>query len=99
MDETLSSRIFVKGLPPTFTEAQFRQHFARDGAVTDAKIFQSRRIGYIGYKTHEDAQKAVKYVIPVGRSGAPLVTIDWFRAAIPDYPPSSHTLLSRESAF
>ncbi|KAK3633899.1 Multiple RNA-binding domain-containing protein 1 [Elasticomyces elasticus] len=61
MDETLSSRIFVKGLPPTFTEAQFRQHFARDGAVTDAKIFQNRRIGYIGYKTHEDAQKAVKY--------------------------------------
>ncbi|KAK5731706.1 Multiple RNA-binding domain-containing protein 1 [Elasticomyces elasticus] len=61
MDETLSSRIFVKGLPPTFTEAQFRQHFARDGAVTDAKIFQNRRIGYIGYKTHEDAQNAVKY--------------------------------------
>ncbi|KAK5695828.1 Multiple RNA-binding domain-containing protein 1 [Elasticomyces elasticus] len=61
MDETLSSRIFVKGLPPTFTEAQFRQHFARDGEVTDAKIFPNRRIGYIGYKTHEDAQNAVKY--------------------------------------
>jgi len=61
MDEVLSSRIFVKGLPPTFTEAEFRKHFARDGEITDAKIFPNRRIGYIGYRTPEDAQKAVKY--------------------------------------
>ncbi|TKA78089.1 hypothetical protein B0A55_03272 [Friedmanniomyces simplex] len=60
-DAPVSSRIFVKGLPPTFTEAQFRKHFARDGDVTDAKIFPNRRIGYIGFKTPQEAQDAVKY--------------------------------------
>lgn len=56
-----SSRIFVKGLPPTFDEVQFRKHFGQKGQVTDAKIFPNRRIGYVGFKTSEDAQKAVKY--------------------------------------
>ncbi len=56
-----SSRIFVKGLPPTFTEAEFRKHFSQGREVTDAKIFSNRRIGYVGYKTPEEAQKAVKY--------------------------------------
>ena len=56
-----SSRIFVKGLPPTFTEADFRKHFSQNREITDAKIFPSRRIGYVGYRTPEDAQKAVKY--------------------------------------
>ncbi|KAK4555819.1 Multiple RNA-binding domain-containing protein 1 [Recurvomyces mirabilis] len=61
MEDPQSSRIFIKGLPPTFTEADFRKHFARDGEITDAKIFQNRRIGYIGFKTPEDARQAVKY--------------------------------------
>lgn len=56
-----SSRIFVKGLPPTFTDAEFKKHFSSQRDITDAKIFPSRRIGYVGYKTPEDAQKAVKY--------------------------------------
>jgi multiple RNA-binding domain-containing protein 1 len=56
-----SSRIFVKGLPPTFTDAEFRKHFSSGSEITDAKIFPNRRIGYVGYKTPEDAQKAVKY--------------------------------------
>lgn len=57
-----SSRIFVKGLPPTFTETEFRKHFSQGNRdVTDVKIFPSRRIGYVGYKTCEDAQRAVKY--------------------------------------
>ncbi|EME83400.1 uncharacterized protein MYCFIDRAFT_164576, partial [Pseudocercospora fijiensis CIRAD86] len=57
-----ASRIFVKGLPHTFDEASFRTHFSQNGRqVTDAKIFPNRRIGYVGYKTPEDAQKAVKY--------------------------------------
>ncbi|KAK3674195.1 Multiple RNA-binding domain-containing protein 1 [Recurvomyces mirabilis] len=61
MEDSQSSRIFIKGLPPTFTEADFRKHFARDGEITDAKIFQNRRIGYIGFKTPKGAQQAVKY--------------------------------------
>lgn len=56
-----SSRIFVKGLPPTFDEAQFRKHFGQKRQITDAKIFPNRRIGYVGYKTSEDAEQAVKY--------------------------------------
>ncbi|KAI7216704.1 RNA-binding domain-containing protein [Hortaea werneckii] len=62
MADVASSRIFVKGLPPTFSDAEFRKHFGQNNReITDAKIFPNRRIGYVGYKTPEDAQKAVKY--------------------------------------
>jgi len=61
MAGTVSSRIFVKGLPPTFTESEFRTHFSQSREITDAKIFPNRRIGYIGYRTPEDAQHALKY--------------------------------------
>ncbi|KAK7739886.1 Multiple RNA-binding domain-containing protein 1 [Cytospora paraplurivora] len=57
-----SSRLFVKNLPPTVTEADFRKHFATGGReVTDVKLIPKRRIGYVGYKTPEEAAKAVKY--------------------------------------
>lgn len=56
-----STRIFVRGLPPTFTDAEFRAHFSRKNEVTDARLIPHRRIGYIGFKTPEDAQAAVKY--------------------------------------
>ncbi|KFY31717.1 hypothetical protein V493_00871 [Pseudogymnoascus sp. VKM F-4281 (FW-2241)] len=56
-----SSRIFIKGLPPTISEEEFRKHFSSKQAITDAKLISHRRIGYVGYKTPEDAQKAVKY--------------------------------------
>ncbi|KAH8761200.1 RNA recognition domain-containing protein [Diaporthe sp. PMI_573] len=57
-----SSRLFVKNLPPTITEADFRKHFATGGReVTDIKLIPKRRIGYVGYKTPEDAAKAVKF--------------------------------------
>ena len=56
-----ASRIFVKGLPPSLTEDEFKKHFSAKHAITDAKLIPHRRIGYIGYKTPEDAAKAVKY--------------------------------------
>ena len=56
-----SSRIFIKGLPPTITEDEFKKHFGAKKAITDAKLIPHRRIGYVGYKTPEDAAKAVKY--------------------------------------
>jgi RNA-binding proteins (RRM domain) len=57
-----SSRIFVKNLPPNITESDFRKHFAVQGRqVTDVKLYPSRRIGFIGYKSAEDAAWAVKY--------------------------------------
>ncbi|KAK4989635.1 Multiple RNA-binding domain-containing protein 1 [Elasticomyces elasticus] len=56
-----SSRIFIRGLPPTFTDSEFRKHFGSKQPVTDAKFFPQRRIGYVGYKTPEDAASAVRY--------------------------------------
>ena len=59
-DAPESSRIFVRGLPPKFTEDDVRKHFGKF-TVTDVKFFPHRRIGYVGYKTPEDAIQAVKY--------------------------------------
>lgn len=56
-----SSRIFIKGLPPNITEDEFKTHFGAKQEITDAKLIAHRRIGYIGYKTPEEASKAVKY--------------------------------------
>ncbi|KAK3954040.1 hypothetical protein QBC32DRAFT_102302 [Pseudoneurospora amorphoporcata] len=57
-----SSRIFVKNLPPTITEADFRKHFSAEGRqVTDVKLIPARHIGFVGYKSAEDAARAVKY--------------------------------------
>lgn len=55
-----SSRIFIKGLPPTFTESDLKAHFSK-WVITDAKLYPGRRIAFVGLKTPEDAQKAVKY--------------------------------------
>ncbi|KAI1002649.1 Multiple RNA-binding domain-containing protein 1 [Podosphaera aphanis] len=57
----MSSRLFIKGLPPSISLDEFRNHFGQKFVVTDAKLIPQRRIGYIGYKNHEDAAKAVKY--------------------------------------
>ncbi|KAJ8109511.1 hypothetical protein ONZ43_g6114 [Nemania bipapillata] len=56
-----SSRIFVRGLPPTINEAELRKHFGTKGHVSDIKCFPQRRIGYVGFKTPEEAAAAVKY--------------------------------------
>jgi multiple RNA-binding domain-containing protein 1 len=56
-----SSRIFIKGLPPSISEEDFKKHFSANSEITDAKLIPQRRIGYVGYKTPEDAAKAVKY--------------------------------------
>ncbi|KAF7953574.1 uncharacterized protein EAE97_000973 [Botrytis byssoidea] len=56
-----SSRIFIKGLPPNITEDEFKTHFGAKQEITDAKLISHRRIGYIGYKTPEEAAKAVKH--------------------------------------
>ncbi|KAI9805825.1 MAG: hypothetical protein M1825_000439 [Sarcosagium campestre] len=56
-----SSRIFVRGLPPSLTEDEFRKHFSQSCPVTDAKLISHRRIGYVGYKSASEAEAAVKY--------------------------------------
>lgn len=57
----MSSRICIKNLPPSITEEEFKKHFAKLHLTTDAKLFPQRRIGFVGYKTAEDAAKAVRY--------------------------------------
>ncbi|KAM4058461.1 RNA recognition motif domain-containing protein [Hirsutella rhossiliensis] len=57
-----TSRIFIKGLPPNITEAEFRKHFsAKNREVTDVKLIPQRRIGYVGFKSSDDASQAVRY--------------------------------------
>ena len=56
-----SSRIYVKGIPPSLSADEFKRHFSRQSAITDARLIPHRRIGYVGYKTPEDAARAVKY--------------------------------------
>jgi len=56
-----SSRVFVRNLPPTFSQDEFKAHFSKFSTPTDTRFFGSRRIGYVGYRTPEDAAKAVKY--------------------------------------
>lgn len=61
MGDPASSRIFVRGLPPNITEDDFKKHFSAKHPITDAKCYTNRRIGYVGFRTPEDAQAAVKY--------------------------------------
>lgn len=56
-----TSRIFIEGLPPSISEDDFKKHFSQNQPITDAKLFAHRKFGYIGYKTPEDAENAVKY--------------------------------------
>lgn len=56
-----NTRVFVKGLPPSLTVEEFRKNFSRQAPITDSKLIPHRRIGYVGYRTAEDAERAVKY--------------------------------------
>jgi multiple RNA-binding domain-containing protein 1 len=55
------SRIFVRGLPPSISDEDFKSHFSKRFNVTDSRLLAHRRIGYVGFKTPEDASKAIKY--------------------------------------
>ncbi|CAK7901082.1 multiple RNA-binding domain-containing protein 1 [[Candida] anglica] len=60
------SRLIVKGLPKYYTEQKLREHFSKQGNVTDVKLMktrngESRRFAFIGYKSFEDAEKAARY--------------------------------------
>ncbi|KAK6340405.1 Multiple RNA-binding domain-containing protein 1 [Orbilia blumenaviensis] len=59
-----SSRIFIRNLPPTnFTSALLKSHFQTlsSTTITDCRYLPERRIAFIGYKTPEQANAAVKY--------------------------------------
>src|SRR5690606_13806883 len=56
-----SSRIFIRGLPPRYSDNELKKHFSQTSQITDCKYIPHRRIAYVGYKTVEEAQKAVDY--------------------------------------
>ncbi|KAL2003337.1 hypothetical protein VTN02DRAFT_4247 [Thermoascus thermophilus] len=56
-----NTRVFVSGLPPTFTNEQLGKHFSSRFHVTDAHVFPKRRIGFVGFKSPAMAQEAVNY--------------------------------------
>lgn len=56
-----SSRIFVKNLPPSINDADFRKHFTARWPLTDVKVIPRRRIGYVGFESPQAAQDAVNY--------------------------------------
>ncbi|KAJ5921758.1 hypothetical protein N7454_009232, partial [Penicillium verhagenii] len=56
-----NTRVFVSGLPPTLSNDQLRSHFSTRFEVTDAHVLPKRRMGFVGFKSHETAQEAVKY--------------------------------------
>lgn len=56
----------MKNLPLNLDEEKFRKHFEAKSPVTDVRLMrnrmgQSRRFGFIGFKSEEDAEKVVKY--------------------------------------
>ncbi|KAK6074754.1 RNA recognition domain-containing protein [Seiridium cupressi] len=57
------TRIFVRNISPTTTQADFEAHLRKhfpNGQITDIKLIPQRRIAYVGYKTPEEAKQAVK---------------------------------------
>ena len=60
------SRLIVKGLPKYLTEERLKEHFSKNGNVSDVKLMkkrngESRQFAFIGYKSQDDAESAVKY--------------------------------------
>ena len=60
------SRLIVKNLPKHLKEVDLANHFsAKGGTVTDAKIMfkneRSRKFGFVGFKTEDEAKEARSY--------------------------------------
>ena len=71
----MSSRIIIKNLPHNITPTRLKSHFSSSqsgttffsATVTDAKLVtdpksgKSRGFAFVGYRTPEEAEKAVQY--------------------------------------
>lgn len=60
------SRIIVKNLPKNIKEEKFRSLFASKGEITDLRLCKTkdgvfRRFGFVGFKTEEQAENAMKF--------------------------------------
>lgn len=60
------SRLIVKNLPKNITDERVKTIFAEMGQITDLKLKYTtngifRRFAFVGYKTHTEAQRALKH--------------------------------------
>lgn len=60
------SRLIVKSLPAYLSDVRLKEHFGQRGLVTDVKLMTrpdgtSRRFGFVGYRTEEEAKDALQY--------------------------------------
>lgn len=60
------SRIIVKNLPIKATENDVRQHFDKNGHITDVRVMRkkdgsSRRFAFVGFSNDREAEDAAKY--------------------------------------
>jgi len=64
------SRLIVKNLPPYVTPERLKEHFLQSGGpggtLTDVKVSHkrdgtSRRFGFVGFKSEDEAQSAQKW--------------------------------------
>ena len=62
--------MIVTNLPPSTTLDSFKTHLSSSpstststasAAITDVKVYSKRRFAFVGYKTPEDASKAVAW--------------------------------------
>lgn len=63
--EIPTSRLIVKNIPRHLSEERLREHFGKQGIITDAKIMRkndkTRNFAFVGYKTEADAVAARKH--------------------------------------
>eukprot|EP01047_Picozoa_sp_COSAG01_P108165 COSAG01_NODE_37112_length_508_cov_0.880196_1_plen_61_part_10 len=57
------SRLIIRNLPKHLTVKRLKEHFERQGEVTDARIMKtrdgrSRQFGFVGFKTAAAANQA-----------------------------------------
>ncbi|KAK7385142.1 hypothetical protein VNO78_30854 [Psophocarpus tetragonolobus] len=62
----LLSRICVKNLPKHVAEDELREFFSEKGVITDVKLMRtkdgkSRQFAFIGYRSENEAQEAIRY--------------------------------------
>lgn len=76
---SMSSKLFVGGLPYSIDDVSLREAFAQHGEVTEARVIidhstgRSRGFGFVSYTSSEDATSAknAMYLVEICRNGEP----------------------------